>query len=302
MNIANSNVESAESIPEAIHTTNSYTIDENKNLVDGKSNDHSSYDAFGENVANVNEYWGRFNDPVAESTTVLPPGSAIDNDLPVATAQLDNRIARHLFIRRVYLILIVQLFATFGTCAIMTLHVPTREFVLDEGQPLYLMSSILTILLIFALSIYKRSYPTNIILLSMFTLSCAYTIGVVTAMYAQAGAEELVLEATFVTAVVFIVLTIYTLQSKRDFSFLNAGLGAGLWIMIIWGLFAMIFGLQTGWVYAVGGSLLFSGYIIYDTYMLAERYDPEDYVMAAVELYLDIINLFLYILSFLSED
>jgi len=42
--------------------------------------------------------------------------------------------------------------------------------------------------------------------------------------------------------------------------------------------------------------------VVYDTYMLAERYDPEDYVMAAVELYLDIINLFLYILSFLSED
>lgn len=293
---------SAERIPEATNITNSYTIDENKNLIDGKYNDRSSHDASSDNDAIVNEYWGRFNDPVAESTAVLPHGSVIDDDIPVATAQLDNRIARHLFIRKVYLILIAQLFVTFGTCATMTLHKATRDFVLGEGQPLYIISIVLTFPIICALSAYKRSYPTNMILLSMFTLSCAYMIGVVTAMYAQAGAEDLVLEAVFVTAVVFIVLTIYTLQSKRDFSFLNAGLGAGLWLMILWGFFAIIFGLRTGWVYAVGGSVLFSGFIIYDTYMLAERYDPEDYVIAAVELYLDIINLFLYILNLLRED
>lgn len=307
-----SNVKSAESIiPVATTIENSCAIKEN--LIDGKYNHR--YDSSGENITSFkhdggedgnhppsSEYWGRFNDPVAESTTVLPSGSAMDNYMPVATAQLDNRMDRHLLIRRVYLILIVQLFATFGTCAIMTLHEPTRAFVLGEGQPLYILCSILTFVMICALSVYKRSYPMNMILLSVFTLSCAYTIGIVTASYAQAGAEDLVLEAVLVTAVVFIFLTVYTLQSKRDFSFLNAGLGAGLWIMILWGLFAMVFGLKTGWVYAVGGSFLFSGFVIYDTYMLAERYDPQDYVIAAVELYLDIINLFLFILRILSES
>jgi len=299
--------ESAESIPVASTVETAYTIDEN--LIDGKydsfaENDNSArkHEGEGETYPLSSEYWNRFNDPVAESTTILPLGSVMDGDIPVATAQLDNRMARHLLIRRVYLILIVQLFVTFGTCAIMTLHGPTRDFVLGEGQPLYIVCNILTLATICALSVYKRSYPTNMILLSVFTLSCAYTIGIITASYAEAGAEDLVLEAVFVTAVVFIVLTIYTLQSKRDFSFLNAGLGAGLWIMILWGLFAIIFGLKTGWVYAVGGSVLFSGFIIYDTYMLAERYDPEDYVIAAVELYLDVINLFLYILQLLSNS
>jgi len=299
--------ESAESIPVASTVETAYTIDEN--LIDGKydsfaENDNSArkHEGEGETYPLSSEYWNRFNDPVAESTTILPLGSVMDGDIPVATAQLDNRMARHLLIRRVYLILIVQLFVTFGTCAIMALHGPTRDFVLGEGQPLYIVCNILTLATICALSVYKRSYPTNMILLSVFTLSCAYTIGIITASYAEAGAEDLVLEAVFVTAVVFIVLTIYTLQSKRDFSFLNAGLGAGLWIMILWGLFAIIFGLKTGWVYAVGGSVLFSGFIIYDTYMLAERYDPEDYVIAAVELYLDVINLFLYILQLLSKS
>lgn len=38
--------------------------------------------------------------------------------------------------------------------------------------------------------------------------------------------------------------------------------------------FGMLFGMQTGSVYALAGSILFSGYIIYDTYMIAERLDP----------------------------
>lgn len=63
----------------------------------------------------------------------------------------------------------------------------------------------------------------------------------------------------------------------------------------------MIFGLQTGSVYALLGSVLFSLYIIYDTYMIAERLDPEDYIVGAIELYLDLVNLFLYILRLLSE-
>lgn len=64
----------------------------------------------------------------------------------------------------------------------------------------------------------------------------------------------------------------------------------------------MIFGFQTGSVYALLGSILFSMYIIYDTYMIAERLDPEDYIVAAIELYLDLINLFLYILQLLSDN
>ena len=47
------------------------------------------------------------------------------------------------------------------------------------------------------------------------------------------------------------------------------------------------------------GSLIFSGYILYDTSMIMHCYGPDDYVMAAIQLYLDIINLFLYLLELL---
>ena len=62
----------------------------------------------------------------------------------------------------------------------------------------------------------------------------SYMVGTITAIYEENGAGDLVVEAVFITATVFILLTIFTLQSKWDFSFLGAGLGVCLWIMILW--------------------------------------------------------------------
>ena len=52
---------------------------------------------------------------------------------------------------------------------------------------------------------------------------------------------------------------------------------------------------------AVGGAVLFSGYIVYDTHAISTRVAPEDYVLAAITLYLDVVNLFLEILRVLSK-
>ena len=50
----------------------------------------------------------------------------------------------------------------------------------------------------------------------------------------------------------------------------------------------------------VGGAALFSLYIVYDVYMISKRTSPDDYIPAAIELYLDIANLFLHILRILA--
>ena len=50
------------------------------------------------------------------------------------------------------------------------------------------------------------------------------------------------------------------------------------------------------------GAMLFSAFIVYDTYMIMNRMGCDDYVIAAIELYLDIINLFLMILQLLGND
>lgn len=52
---------------------------------------------------------------------------------------------------------------------------------------------------------------------------------------------------------------------------------------------------------AVGGSLLFCGFIIFDTHMMMHKLSPEEYILATVNLYLDVLNLFLYILQLFGE-
>lgn len=51
------------------------------------------------------------------------------------------------------------------------------------------------------------------------------------------------------------------------------------------------FSKTTDLIFAAGGTLLFSGYVVYDTYMINNRLSPDEYIMAAISLYLDFINL-----------
>ncbi len=44
-----------------------------------------------------------------------------------------------------------------------------------------------------------------------------------------------------------------------------------------------------------------TGFIIFDTQMIMHRVSPEDYIMATIQLYLDIINLFIEILRILNH-
>jgi len=52
-------------------------------------------------------------------------------------------------------------------------------------------------------------------------------------------------------------------------------------------------------IYGGLASLIFCGYIIYDTDNIIKRYTYDEYIWAAVSLYLDVINLFLSLLQVL---
>ena len=63
----------------------------------------------------------------------------------------------------------------------------------------------------------------------------SYFVGTISGMYTEEGTEDLVLKSVGITTVVFVALTVYTLTYKHNFLFLDAGLGVGFLIMIIWG-------------------------------------------------------------------
>ena len=136
-------------------------------------------------------------------------------------------------------------------------------------------------------------------------LSIAPSIFVAQAM-ASTGATldaSPVRDAFLLTAAAFMGLSGYTLVSRRDFSNLGAALTIGLFVLIgasILGFFvhAAVFHLAV----ASMGVLLFAGYILYDTSRIMRTSEDGDAVGAALQLFLDIVNMFLLLLRILSSS
>ncbi len=52
---------------------------------------------------------------------------------------------------------------------------------------------------------------------------------------------------------------------------------------------------------SVAGAALFCVFIVIDTHLIMAKLSPEEYILGAINLYMDILNLFLYILRILGE-
>ncbi|XP_066490062.1 protein lifeguard 4 [Tiliqua scincoides] len=225
------------------------------------------------------------------------PMSSIEDDFNygtnVASASVHIRMA---FLRKVYSILSVQILLTTVTSAAFLYSNTIRTFV-HESPALLLVSLLGSLVVILALTLYRHQHPVNLYLLFGFTLLEALTVAITVTFYEV----SVVLQAFILTTAVFLALTIYTFQSKRDFSKVGAGLFAGLWILLLSNFLRLFFYSEVvELMFAAAGALLFCGFIIYDTHLLMHKLSPEEYILAAINLYLDIINLFLHLLRLLE--
>lgn len=146
----------------------------------------------------------------------------------------------------------------------------------------------------------RHSYPTNLLFLSGFTLMEAYTISVIVSFYKT----QIVLNATILTAGIFVFLTLFACQTKYDFTSWMPYLFGALWGLILFGFMAMFLPYSSTGELIYGGlaALIFSGYILVDTQLVMRHHHVEEEIAAAISLYLDIINLFLAILRILNSQ
>ncbi|NXL62671.1 LFG4 protein, partial [Chordeiles acutipennis] len=229
----------------------------------------------------------------------LYPRSSIEDDFNygtnVASASVHIRMA---FLRKVYSILSIQVLLTTITSAVFLYSTGVQAFV-HERPALLLISGFGSLSIIVALTFYRHQHPVNLYLLFGFVSIC---INLNLLLFIVSFYDVfIVLQAFILTTAVFLGLTGYTLQSKRDFSKFGAGLFTCLWILIFSGFMRLFFYSETmELVFAAAGALLFCGFIIYDTHLLMHKLSPEEYILAAINLYLDIINLFLHLLRLLE--
>eukprot|EP00245_Coleochaete_scutata_P014738 TRINITY_DN6370_c0_g1_i1.p1 TRINITY_DN6370_c0_g1~~TRINITY_DN6370_c0_g1_i1.p1 ORF type:complete len:236 (-),score=40.56 TRINITY_DN6370_c0_g1_i1:609-1316(-) len=218
-----------------------------------------------------------------------------------SSAEFDSNL-RWGFVRKVYGILSVQFILTAIVGCTVVFNKELREGILGSTGILIALA-VLQFGLLIPLWFYRQSHPLNLILLGAWTTAISITVG---ASCAQTKGE-IVLEAVILTGAVVVGLTAYTFwASKRgvDFSFLEPFLFTALIILIVWSLIQIFFpmGKVAHMIFAGLGALVFSGYIIFDTAELLTKYTYDEYIWASVQLYLDVINLFLFILDLLRSN
>ena len=219
----------------------------------------------------------------------------------------EDRRDRLGLVRKIYGIMSTQLLIT----ALMTLLPYMNEGIRQAmlGSPgLVMITAIGGLVLsycIFCVESLAKTVPTNYILMFAFTVCEAYTVSFIAA---TVGDGLLVIQAAFLTAGLVVGLTLYAMTTKTDFTVFGALLWGVGTLFLLFSLFSVFFGPTMRLIYCVLGVLLFSFYLIYDTQLIIGGEDHyakignDDYILGAIILYLDIINLFIYILQILSSN
>jgi len=203
------------------------------------------------------------------------------------------------FVRKVYSILTIQILATIAISSVSYFSVGYKRWI--QSNPWMMWVSLFGAIGFLLLTFWKRkSYPTNLLFLGVFTALEAYSISVIVSFYET----KIVLEALILTAGIFVALTLFACQTKYDFTSWMPYLVGGLWGLILFGFMAAFFPYNSTAELVYGGiaALLFSAYILVDTQLVMRHYHVEEEIAAAISLYLDIINLFLAILRILNSQ
>ena len=212
---------------------------------------------------------------------------------------------------KTFLWMVLGLLVTFGV-AVGCWVTNTTLYLYYSGslQAVSLGVLIATLVLAFTMGhrIQKMRVGTAIAMFVAFSALFGFTLSI----YLLAFHVTSVVLCFLLTAVYFGALAAYGFLTKRDLSNLRTILFSGLIFLIIFGLLSMFIpGLQMfDRVVCMIGIAVFLGYTAYDTQKIRAYYNyysasPEMLakasIFSALQLYLDFINLFLYLLRFLGN-
>ena len=211
---------------------------------------------------------------------------------------------------KVYRYMALGLIITALTAYITASSPSALRFLFSSSAPM-LIIALLEIILVVALSAALAKLSTGVAL-SMFA---AYSVlnGLMFSAILLVYTASSIYQAFFSTAGMFAAMSIYGLYTKRDLTSMGSFLRMGLWGLLI----AMVINIFLGssmveLVTSVMGVIIFLGLTAYDTAKIKTLAESSEWssdenitgriaVIGALELYLDFINLFLYMLRFLGK-
>lgn len=223
-------------------------------------------------------------------------------------SNLELGINRNSFIAKVYAILGVQLLVSFVpvVCVSLINKEEVKNWVNSNSgtiQALLWTAIVLQFVILFGMSCccvgISKKTPWNYLLLGAFTICEAFLLSIIVLYFDT----NIVLIAVAGTAAITILVSLFSAFTKFDFTKAIHVMGI---ILLVWCLLSWFF-VIFNWndvVYGLIGCSIFTVYLAIDTQLIigGKRYefDEEDYIFAALNLYLDIINIFLYLLRLIQ--
>ena len=230
-----------------------------------------------------------------------------DSDIEVNEESIQMQI-RAGFIRKVYGILSIQLIITFGCVFLFQLET-LKTFIMQHQQfaANILMFCSFTFLVLFLILVCNRNLartvPCNYIYLFAITICESLACSIISSLYSF----QIVATALALTIVSTLVITFYACTTKTNFSYYRMGMFILFSQIFMIGLIAALFrldGLYTFYTFLM--TIMVGFYLVYDTQLIMGKfgvaYSVDDYIFATLEIYMDIIRLFLLILRILGRN
>lgn len=216
-----------------------------------------------------------------------------------------EKAIRSAFISKVYSILTVQLIFTSVLIGLFVLNNDTKQYFKYHQGWMFLGFGIFFIsyLILACVESARRSTPTNFILLSVLTLGYGLVAAVTSCRYDT----RIVLFAFLATGLSCFIIAFFAKTTSFDMT--NCGTTLcllGLAHMVIGLILILIFPARiASLLLAVGGALLVSLYLMFDLQLIMGgrkcELSPEEYILGAIMLYTDIIQLFIYMLEIINR-
>lgn len=206
------------------------------------------------------------------------------------------------FLRKVFLYMILGIAISFGTGAYLLYF---NQGLLSTLFNYYQFLVIAELAMVFSISFFINKISSSLakILFFAYSLVNGVTLTVIGFIYAP----QIIFYAFMITLTIFVVTAIYGYTTQEDLSSYRRFFMIALISLIILSIINAFIGVgMLEWVITIGGVVIFTGLIAYDvnrikfiSYQLADG-DNEAMekmgIIGALNLYLDFINLFIYIL------
>lgn len=225
----------------------------------------------------------------------------------VSDIEFQSIDSRKGFVNKVYSIFSVQILTTMLVVNLAIRNGNFASFLRTNSRAVSIASGLVSLGSVSALSKSKelaQTMPWNFIILGIFTLAQSLGLSVITTFI---NASILVIAAMH-TLTAFLGITLFSTLFSVDLTGQGATLLAVLTSVLVGGIANLFFRVPILENVIPGvAAVLFAAYIYHDTQLIMggkhreKQFGRKDYILAALSLYMDVINLFLELVKILQS-